>query len=90
MLKRAEAASLSALFEDAAAQLSPYYLPQPGESIADALFTADAYSAGSVRLTADLAAPVQHPANDFLHANASYGALALRQLGYALQAHDLI
>jgi hypothetical protein len=89
MLRRKETASLSALFESAAAQLTPYYLPQPSGSIEDDLFTAAAYCEGSVRLTPDVGKPLLHPPDDYMHANSAYGMLVLQQLGQALMAKGI-
>jgi hypothetical protein len=85
MLLRQDTAALSALFEAAAKRLPELYLPQPAKTIEDGLFTAAPYCQGSARLTVDLTKPVLHPANDYMHANASYGALVLQQLGERLR-----
>lgn len=79
--RNGDAAALSALFEAAAVDAFAgvaTYLPQPPHTIGDDVFTADAYRRGAIRLTAhdDVAQPVQ----DFLHANADYGALLIESL----------
>lgn len=51
---------------------------QPDSTIRDAMFTAQEYSVGSIRLTRK--AKVSHPVDDFVHANSHYGALVLDQL----------
>ena len=85
MLLRQDTTALSALFEAAAQRLPELYLPQPAQTIEDGLFTAAPYCQGSARLTVDLTKPVLHPANDYMHANESYGALVLQQLGEQLR-----
>jgi hypothetical protein len=73
-----DAAQLSALFDaaaiDAFAGLATY-LPQPPATITDDIFTDEAYRRGAIRLTPtdDVAQPPQ----DYLHANAVYGALII-------------
>ncbi|MEI4471350.1 hypothetical protein [Frigidibacter sp. MR17.24] len=66
--------------EAAAAALAPAaaFLPQPDETLRGPLFTRPKYSQGSLRLTRDMAKP--HEGDDYLHANAAYGALVLDQL----------
>ena len=83
--RRPDGIVLSQIFE-AAAPLACIgrYLPQPPQSIAMGLLTAAAFSAGSLRLTPDLRQKRPHPADDFLHANVDYGALALRQLAQTI------
>lgn len=89
MLRRKETQSLSALFETAAAQLTPHYLPQPSASIEDDLFTTATYCEGSARLTPEVGKPVLHPPDDYMHANTAYGVLVLQQLGQALVARGM-
>lgn len=79
-------AALAAGFEAAVqAALAPFatVLIQPGNTCAGALFTAVAYSAGSLRLAPEGEA-VPHPPTDFLHANPDYGALVIDQIAAAL------
>ena len=80
MRRQGDDALMAAIFEAAARNLPETYVPQPPETIADTLFTADAFCQGSVRLTADVTAPVAHPTADFLHSNADYGRIALQRL----------
>ena len=80
MRRQGDAQRLADLFEETARALPETYVPQPPDTITDALFTADAFCQGSVRLTPDITAPVAHPTADFLHANADYGYLALHRL----------
>ncbi|GGH59957.1 hypothetical protein GVY41_15865 [Frigidibacter albus] len=60
-------------------------LPQPSKTRAGALFTRPRYGNGSVRLTAG-DRQYLHPEDDFIHANAEYGALVLDQIAAAVQA----
>ena len=60
-------------------------LPQPRQTWAGALFTRGRYGVGSVRLTPSDRLYL-HPEDDFIHANAEYGALVLDQIAAAVQA----
>jgi len=82
---RGDAQTLSAIFEFAAPSACVHhYLPQPPETLRKGLLTATAFSENAPRLTADPARPQRQPADDFLHANAAYGAQVLHQLGQAI------
>ena len=84
-LRLGDAAVLDRMYRDAFGQAaSPLGHPlfQPDATIRDAMFTAEAYSIGSVRLARK--ADVAHPEDDFIHANAAYGALVLEQLAGAV------
>ena len=85
--RRGDALALSDLFDQAANDALhglASYLPQPAGSIEQGLFTAQAYSAGALRL-GNHDDPVQtHQADDHLHGNAAYGALVLDQIARAI------
>src|SRR5262249_45601657 len=70
---------LLGLFEEeiraAVAEFDGTLILQPDETRVDSIFTDDRYLVGSVRLTADLAAP--QPDNDVWHMNAAYGSKIL-------------
>lgn len=83
---RGDAQALSAMFELAAPTAClHHYLPQPAETVREGLLTARAFTESAPRLTADLAKIQRQPADDFLHANAAYGARVLHRLGQALR-----
>jgi|GEM_PF-1279376 len=75
---------LSDIFEGAALRALPgvTFLPQPEQTRHGGMFTLPRYSVGSVRLTAGES--IAHPEDDFIHANAEYGALVLDQIAEAL------
>lgn len=82
---RGDAQALSALFETAAPLAClHHYLPQPPETLSEGLLTATAFTGNAPRLTADPASLQRQPDEDFLHANAAYGARVLHHLGQAL------
>lgn len=85
-LRNGDAASLSALFDEAAAiaaaQAGAGFLPQARATIDDHIFTAERFVEGATRLTQQGGAP--QPKDDILHANAAYGATVLDQVAAAL------
>ncbi|MEI4488112.1 hypothetical protein V8J36_18115 [Frigidibacter sp. MR17.14] len=74
------AEEIARIFRTAAGRaLAPaVLLPQPPETLRGPVFTRPVFSQGSVRLTREMKAA--HDGDDFLHANAAYGALVLDQL----------
>lgn len=81
---RSDASVLSAIFELAAPLACvDHYLPQPPETLSKGLLTATAFTENAPRLTADPARLQRQPSDDFLHANAAYGARMLHHLGQA-------
>ncbi|MBC7139500.1 MAG: hypothetical protein H5U17_12350 [Defluviimonas sp.] len=79
-----DGAVLTEVFEAAAAAALPgiTFLAQPVQTRHGGMFTRPRFSAGSVRLTASRR--ITHPEDDFIHANADYGALVLDQVAAAL------
>lgn len=79
-----DGAVLAEVFDAAARKALPgiAFLAQPMETRHGGMFTQPRYSVGSVRLTAKRR--IAHPENDFIHANADYGALVLDQIAAAV------
>lgn len=78
-LRNGDAAALSALFEEGAARAARAagadFVPQPAETIDDAILTALPYMTGARRLAVRPGLP--QPPDDIMHANATFGALML-------------
>lgn len=85
-IKNGDAAALGQAFEDAAvqvlAQSDTIFLPQPGQTVAHHVLTAQSYVKGANRLAASLDVP--QTKDDIIHANGAYGALVLDQIAAAL------
>jgi len=79
-----DGAVLTEVFEQEARAALPgiTLLAQPEATRHVGLFTRPRYSKGSVRLTANR--HIEHPEDDFIHANAAYGALVLDQIAAAV------
>ena len=76
---------LLAIYHDICAELSGQGLAQvhqPPDTLVDGLATRDELCRGSVRLRPDTGSP--HPANDYFHMNAQYGAIMWREAVKAL------
>jgi hypothetical protein len=78
--------AISALFDDAAARTASAagatFIPQHPGTIRQDMFTALTFMRGATRLAVDPDRP--QPSNDFIHANARYGALVIDQVVAAL------
>ncbi len=85
-LRNGDNQALSAAFDAAAAAVltnaGATFIPQPAETIARDLFTAQAYVKGAHRLAATMGLP--QAKDDVKHANAIYGALVLDQIAAAV------
>lgn len=86
-LAAGDAAGLSALFEEAAAEAAARaggtFVPQPAQTIEDHILTARAYMDGARRLSAKPGLP--QPKDDIMHANAAFGAAMLDAVAALLQ-----
>jgi hypothetical protein len=84
-IARGDAAALGDYFE-AAAPLAciQHYLPQPPITVSQGLLTGATFTENAPRLTADDANLRHQSADDFLHANGSYGIQILHDLGLKL------
>ena len=60
------------------------YLPQPAQTVDRHVLTKPAFTNGAIRLTREGRRP--QPKSDFLHANATYGALVVDQIVEAVRA----
>jgi hypothetical protein len=86
VVQNGDGTRLSGLFDAAATDAYAgvaTYVPQPAQTIADDIFTAEVFRRGAVRLTQtdDVAQPLQ----DYLHANGDYGALLIDRVCMALK-----
>jgi hypothetical protein len=86
---------LSGLFDEKINQLQQElnfkFIPQPGKTVANEIFTAQEYKSGSIRLQPGFDA--KHDETDLMHMNSKYGALVIRSVmaeGFSLRPEPAV